>query len=284
MDTDSGHGCRTRSVADSTGGGILHSKAIRLRDKTQEGGQRLFLPRLDTLSHHQRRLWTELRTTPPRFVLYGGAALALRLKHRRPDDFSFLSAEPLDPLRLLNRIPYLRDAEVIRRGSAVLTCIVDRGGIVRVSFAGGGVSRHVDDPELAEPPGIEVASLMDLAAATAQAVQSRSSAKDYLDMDALLRLGGISLSEALGAAAAVFGDRFNPIPTLKALTFFGDGDLHRVPGPVRERLARAVDDVDPDSIPRLASRPGLRPTGEAHERSTGRVGTSRPLPVRTRRA
>ncbi|MCY3704613.1 MAG: hypothetical protein OXH08_03800 [Gammaproteobacteria bacterium] len=262
MDTDSGHGCRTRSVADSTGGGILHSKAIRLRDKTQEGGQRLFLPRLDTLSHHQRRLWTELRTTPPGFVLYGGTALALRLAHRRPDDFSFLSAEPLDPLRLLDQVPYLRDAEVIRRGSAVLTCIVDRGGIVRVSFAGGGVRRRVEDPELAEPPGVEVASVVDLAAATVQAVQSRSSAKDYLDMDAILRLGGISLSEALGAATAVFGDRFNPMLTLKALTFFGDGNLHMVPDSVRERLVRAVQEVDPDRIPQLTARPGLLPGEE----------------------
>ncbi|MDE0474279.1 MAG: hypothetical protein OXI50_06945 [Gammaproteobacteria bacterium] len=276
MDTDSGHGCRTRSVADSTGGGILHSKAIRLRDETQEGGQRLFLPRLDTLSHHQRRLWTELRTTPPRFVLYGGTALALRLAHRRPDDFSFLSAEPFDPLRLLDQVPYLRGAEVIRRGRDKLTCIVDRGGIVRVSFAGGGVRRRVEDPEFAEPPGIEVASLVDLGAATAQAVQSRSSAKDYLDMDAILRLRGISLSEALGAATAVFGDRFNPMLTLKALTFFGDGDLHTVPGSVRERLVRAVQEVDPDRIPQLIARPGLLP-GE--EPDAPRRRTMR-LPVR----
>ena len=34
---------------------------------------------------------------------------------------------------------------------------------------------------------------------------------------------------ALGAAAAVHCERFNPIPTLKALTFFGDGDLSAVP-------------------------------------------------------
>jgi len=226
----------------------------------------------------------ELGATPRGYTLYGGAALALRLKHRRPDDFSFLSAEPLDPLRLLDRIPYLRGAEVIRRGSAMLTCIVDRGGIVRVSFSGGGVCRRVEDPELADPPGIEVASMVDLAATTAQAVQSRSSAKDYVDVDALLHLGGISLSEALGAATAVFGDRFNLMLTLKALTCFGDGDLHTVPESVRQRLVRAVQDVDPDRIPRLEARPGLRPVRGPHERSAGSIGTPRRLPVRKRRA
>ena len=248
------------------------------------GRHRLFQPLLDTLSHHQRRVLAELGATPRGYTLYGGAALALRLAHRRPDDFSFLSAEQLDPLELLDQVPYLRGAEVIRRGSAVLTCIVDRGGIVRVSFAGGGVSRHVDDPELAEPPGIEVASLVDLAATMVQAVQSRSNAKDHLDVDALLRLGGISLSEALGAATAVFGDRFNPMLTLKALTFFGDGDLHTVPDSVRAQLVRAVEGVDPGGIPRLASRPGLRPAREPHGRSGGSTATVRRLPVRKRRA
>ena len=246
----------------SMGDGIPHSKAIRLRDTPQEGGQHLFLPRLDTLSHHQRRLWTELRTTPPRFVLYGGTALALRLAHRRSEDFDFFSAEPIDSMRLLDTIPYLRDAEVIRRAEDTLTCIVDRGGLVRVSFFRGLVLNRVENPESAQGTGVMIASLADLGATKAQVVQTRASAKDYLDVDALLRLGGISLSGALGAATAVFGDRFNPMLTLKALTFFGDGDLHTVPDPVRERLVRAVQQVDPDRIPQLTARPGLLPGEE----------------------
>ena len=154
---------------------------------------------------------------------------------------------------------------------------------MRVSFSGGVVRNRVEDPDLAEPPGIEVASLVDLAAATVQAVRTRSRAKDYLDIDALLRPGGISLGWALGAAAAVFGDRFDPPGALKALTFFVDGDLHKVPVSVRERLARAADEVDPDRIPRLAARPGLRPVREPHDRSAGNIRTARTLPVRKRR-
>lgn len=247
------------------------------------GRHLLFQPRLDSLSHHQRRVLAELGATPRGFVLHGGAALALRLEHRRPEEFGFLSRAPFDPLRLLAQVPYLRNADVIRRGRDRLTCLVDRGGIVRVSFSGGVVHGRVEDPELAEAPGIMVASMVDLAAATVQAVQSRSSAQDYLDVDALIRLGGVNLHRALGAANAVFGGRFDPLRALKALTFFGAGDLHRVPGPVRVRLVRAVDGVDPDNIPRWASRPGLRPAREFHERSDERLATSRPLPVRKRR-
>ena len=244
----------------------------------------LFQPRIDTFSHHQRRLLAELGSTPRGFILHGAAALALRLAHRRPDDFSFLSAEPFDPLRLLDRIPYLRDAEVIRRSRDMLTCIVDRGGIVRISFAFGGVRRRVEDPECAEPPGIEVVSVVDLGAITVHAVQGRSRAQDYLDIDALIRPGGVSLNRALGAAAAVFGDEFDLQGILKALTSFGDGDLHKVPESARERLARAAEGVDPGDLPRLASRPGLRPAREPHERSAGIIATPRRLPVRKRRA
>ncbi len=243
----------------------------------------LLRPRLDTLSHHQHRVLAELGTTPDGFVLYGGAALALRLAHRRPDEFSFLSAQPFDPLRLLDTVPYLRDAEVIRRGRDTLTCLVDRGGIVRISFAGGVVCSRVEDPDSAEPPGIRVASLVDLAATTVQAVGTRSRAKHRLDIDALLRLGGIPMRRAFGAAAAVFGDRFDLPATRTALTFFRDGDLHRVPGSVRERLARAADGVDPDRIPRLAVRPGLQPARGPYARSARDSASARSLPVRKRR-
>ncbi len=154
---------------------------------------------------------------------------------------------------------------------------------MRVSFSGGVVRNRVGDPDLAEPPGIEVASLVDLAAATVQAVQTCSRAADYLDIDALLRSGGISLGRALGAAAAVFGDRFDPPSTLKELTSFGDGDLHKVPGSVRERLTRAADELDPDRIPRLAARSGLRPARKPPARSAGNIRTARTLPVRKRR-
>ena len=242
----------------------------------------LLRPRLDTLSHHQRRVLAELGATPDGFVLYGGAALALRLAHRRPDEFSFLSAQPFDPLRLLDTVPYLRDAEVIRRGRDTLTCLVDRGGIVRVSFA-GGVSSRVEDPDFAEPPGIRVASLVDLAATTVQAVGTRSRATDHLDIDALLRLGEIPMRRAFGAAAAVFGDRFDLPATLNALTSFRDGDLHRVPGSVRKRLARAADGVDPDRLPQLAVRPGLQPARRPHARPAGDSASARSLPVRRRR-
>ena len=217
-------------------------------------------PRLDALPPPQRRLWPELRATPRRFVLYGGTAIALRLAHRRSEDFDFFSSESFDGDALLAEIPYLNDAKVLQRAKDTLTCVVDRRGPVRVSFFGGLALNRVRLPRIAEGVGIPVASLEDLGGTKAQVVQARALAKDYIDVDALMRLGGLPLAAMLGAAAAIHGELYNAMLTLKALTYFGDGDLAELPTAVRKRLTHAAATVDTASIPRYEPLPGLRPS------------------------
>lgn len=218
-----------------------------------------FTPRVDVLPPAQQRLWRELDGTPTGFVLYGGTALALRLGHRQSADFDFFSSADVDSGRLLREAPYLREAEVVQRGPDTLTCLVDRGGPVRVSFFGGLNLRRVADPDALAAPAIRIASLLDLAATKAEVVQARAAAKDYLDVDALIQRAGISLPDALGAAAAVFGPAFNPVLTVKALSFFGDGDLGTLPGEVRRRLLDAASTVDPTRLPRFDALAGVAP-------------------------
>ncbi|WP_420633478.1 hypothetical protein [Candidatus Palauibacter sp.] len=45
------------------------------------------------------------------------------------------------------------------------------------------------------------------------------------------------------------------------MSFFGDGDLSAIPGTVRARLADAVREVDPESVPHFPARPGLLAPG-----------------------
>lgn len=116
-------------------------------------------PRVDTLPRPQRQLWLELRATPSRFVLYGGTAIALWLAHRESEDFDFFSSEPLDSDALLAGIPYLNGAMVVQRARDTLTCVVDRGGPVQVSFFGGPSLNRVESPQTAEGAGILVTSL-----------------------------------------------------------------------------------------------------------------------------
>ena len=149
-------------------------------------------------------------------------------------------------------MPYLAGAEILQRSPDTLTCLVDRGGPVRVSFFGGLTLRRVADPETLAAPAIAIASLLDLAATKAEVVQARAAAKDYLDLDALVHRAGVSLPDALGAAAAV-----NPLPTVKALCFFGDGDLATLPGDVRRRLLDAASAVDLERLPRFEALAGV---------------------------
>ena len=211
-------------------------------------------PRLDILPPPQRRLWDELGTAiPSSFVLYGGTALALRLGHRNSEDFDFFSNESFVPTDLERQVPFLQASQRLQSSQNTLVSLVDREGPVKVSFFGGLSLKRVGDSEIAE--GVLIASLLDLAATKVKVVQDRAEAKDYLDLSRLLE-EGLDLGQALGAALAVYGDAFNPLLSLKALCYFEDGDLRRLPDAVKLRLASTAAAVNPDQLPRLEPRPG----------------------------
>jgi hypothetical protein len=216
----------------------------------------LFSPRLDILPAPQRRLWDELADVPPEFVLYGGTAIALYLGHRESADFDFFGDRALDANNLTLAIPFLEGATVTQREPNTLSWVVDRGGPVKVSFFGlPGVPR-LRPPSVAPDNGLRVASLLDLAGMKASVVQMRAEAKDYVDIDAMLSDGRVDLPSALASASAIYGAQFNPQVTLKALSYFDDGDLPRLPQGLRDRLARAVAAVDLDHLPVVTASKG----------------------------
>ncbi|WP_072374033.1 nucleotidyl transferase AbiEii/AbiGii toxin family protein [Hyphomicrobium sp. NDB2Meth4] len=206
-----------------------------------------FSPRLDILPSAQRRLWPDLSQTPQQFILYGGTAIALQLGHRVSVDFDFFAFADVDTTHLHLSVPYLRDAKVIQHEANTLTCLIGTDHPVKVSFFGLPKQHPVDPALFATGNNLPVASLLDLAATKMLTVQSRAQAKDYLDVDALIS-HGITLNKALAAAKKVYGAAFEPTPTLKALTYFDDGDLPSVPQDVRKRLVKASAAVDPTRL------------------------------------
>jgi len=208
-----------------------------------------FTPRLEILPPPQRRLWDELVAVPAEFALYGGTALALYLGHRQSVDFDFFGNRPLDPALLVPAVAFLAGAVVTQRAPNTFSCTVDRGGVIQLSFFGLPDLPRLAPPLIAPDNGLQVASLLDLAGTKASVVQIRAEAKDYIDIDALLNDGRIDLPTALAAARAIYGTSFNPQNTLKALSYFEDGNLRRVPQAVRDRLARAAREVDLDRLP-----------------------------------
>lgn len=214
-----------------------------------------FAPKLEILPAAQRALWPELAVIPSGFVLCGGTAIALHLGHRQSVDFDFFGAHAFDPVQLYSSVPVFNGATVLHQAANTLTCRIERGGPVIVSLFGVPSLRRVAAPLIAEDNRLRIASLLDLAGMMAAVVQQRAEAKDYIDLHALL-VADIGLPMALAAARIIYGERFNPQLTLKALSFFGDGDLPSLPGGVRERIIAAVRSTDLDRLPMLPGDDG----------------------------
>ena len=198
-----------------------------------------FQPRLDILPPPQRQLWPELSRVPAEFALYGGTALALRLGHRTSIDFDFFSSTPFDAAALQATLRWEAEAEVLQFQPNSLTVAIRRGETVKVSLFGGLSFGRVGLLEFAGDSRVRVASLLDLAATKLKAVQKRAESRDYVDLSHLMR-SGVELAQALGAAQAIYGELFNPAISLKALSFFGDGDLPRLPEEAKQFLSQAA--------------------------------------------
>jgi hypothetical protein len=210
----------------------------------------MFEPKLQILPAAQRALWAELAAIPSEFVLCGGTAIALQLGHRQSVDFAFFGSRAFGPAQLYATVPLLDGSTILQQAANTLTCRVDRTDPVIVSFFGVPTLRRVAAPLIAHDNRLRIASLLDLAGMKAAVVQQRAEAKDYVDLHALLE-AGIGLPAALAAAGVIYGDRFNPQLTLKALSFFGDGDLPLLPTSVQERIIGAVRSVNLDRLPVL---------------------------------
>ena len=217
----------------------------------------MFRPNLDILPAAQRLIWEDLNQIPRSFVLYGGTAMALRLGHRQSVDFDFFSNERFEPSNLLWSLGSLREAREDQRGNDTLSVVVDRSGPVRLSFFGEVGMNRIQDPDVAPDNRLQVASLLDLTATKLKTIQQRAEAKDYRDIAAALD-AGIDLAEAIGAATAVFGKTFNAMAALKALTYFGDGNLPSLPTRLQDRVRTSAETLKLEAVPRMVPKPGIQ--------------------------
>jgi hypothetical protein len=213
----------------------------------------VFSPRLDILPEAQGRLWPELVETSDHFTLYGGTAIALRLGHRQSIDFDFFTQETFEPRSLLEELTYLKGASVRQSSANTLSVTVDRCGPIQLSFFGKLELGQVSAEELAEGVRLKVAALIDLAGMKAAVVTQRAEVRDYLDIHALLTKAKLPLPEMLAAGAIIYGTEFNPLISLKAISYHDDPGLAELPQGVRRDLANAVRKTDPHRLPVLSA-------------------------------
>jgi len=185
-------------------------------------------------------------STPDRGTTGTIASAWARPAHFPPGDSS-------DATAATSTLPFLESAELIQAAPSTATFLVERHGRVKVSFFGGLSLGRVGDVSVCEDTTVRVASLLDLAAQKVRVVQVRAERKDYLDLMTLLQ-HGIRLPHALGAARALYPD-FAPLVSLKALSYFGDGDLERLPAETKRALSEAAAGVRTiDEVPLLSEQ------------------------------
>jgi hypothetical protein len=97
---------------------------------------------------------------------------------------------------------------------------------------------------------VVAASLLDLMGSKLKVIQQRAEKKDYLDIQKMLECG-VRLDEGLAAGRVLYGKAFQPSEALKAMTYFGDGNLREIPTNIREALIKASSSVK--SVPVLAA-------------------------------
>lgn len=206
-----------------------------------------FVPRMDILPVAQRLLWPELHAAIRLgFVLYGGTAIALRLGHRQSVDFDFFTEKPLDKASLYTAIPFLQQSTVLQDELNAFTVLVPDGGTtdqpVKVSFFGTIGFGRVGLPDTTDDGILQVAALADLMATKVKVILQRIEAKDYRDIAAMVK-AGVSLSNGLAAACAMYGHAFQPSESLKAMTYFKGGDLNTLTDEEMEILITAASAV-----------------------------------------
>jgi hypothetical protein len=207
----------------------------------------IFKPCMEILPPGQQRLWPELsQAADLGFVLYGGTAIALRLGHRPSVDFDFFSERPLDREAIRTAFPFVAQSAVLQDERNTLCLVVPYGDVehshVKVSFFGDIGFGRVGLPDRTEDGVLQVASLDDLMATKLKVILQRAEVKDYRDIATLLK-AGVSLSRGLAAARAIFGVNFQPSESLKALVYFGDGDLYNLNTAEKNTLVLAASSV-----------------------------------------
>ncbi len=208
---------------------------------------RTFKPYMNILPAAQQRLWPELsKAADLGFVLYGGTAIALRLGHRTSVDFDFFSKKPLNRDLINAAFPFLRQSTTLQDEKNAWSLSVPYGDSehshVKISFFGTIGFGRVGEPSFTEDYVLQVASLDDLMATKVKVVLQRAEAKDYQDIAAMIN-AGVSLPHGLAAACAFFGPNFQPNESLKALVYFGDGDLKALTQDEKNILVNAVEDI-----------------------------------------
>ena len=168
------------------------------------------------------------------FYLAGGTALALQIAHRRSVDFDFFAESSFNPLIVKRHMAMIGDYQVSSEQEALI--IDGRINDVRVSFFNMPFPLIAREIKLGN---LRIISKEDIAAMKLQAISSRGSRKDFIDLFFLLK--EYTLAQMLAFYEKKFGKNTENIYcVLKGLVYFADAEAKPMPSLLRRVAWREI--------------------------------------------
>ncbi|MDH4272268.1 MAG: nucleotidyl transferase AbiEii/AbiGii toxin family protein [Candidatus Aminicenantes bacterium] len=153
------------------------------------------------------------------FYLAGGTGCALHIGHRRSRDFDFFSRAEFEILPVQNT---LRNQGRFVADYSDAGTLVGRLDDTKISLF------HYPYPLLEEAVdylGVRVASLVDIGCMKIDAISSRGTKRDFVDLYFIHKTLGLDLKTFFGYFERKFGpEGFNRHHVLKSLVYFDDAD------------------------------------------------------------
>jgi hypothetical protein len=210
----------------------------------------------EILSDPQRALLAVFGPTASRYGFYlaGGTALALRLGHRRSDDFDWFSASPVEDSLALAGMIHTHLPSFVVRSYTEGTLHGESDGI-RLSFLGYRYPT-LEESEWMPEYGCRIASIPDIACMKLSAIAQRGAKRDFVDLYALLS-EGVTLSGMVGDYLRKFSIA-DPGSALIGLSYFDDAEMEPMPtlfrdwtwNGIKSGIGRALAEYLSDTGPR----------------------------------
>ena len=178
----------------------------------------------ETLAPETRRVLEKISQQPfiEDFYLVGGTALALHFGHRESIDLDFFSAQDFSLEKMKNEVSAIGQYRLTNEDDGTLDGMLDD---VKLTFI------RYEYPllfPLVDFSGVKLADERDIACMKIDAVSSRGSKKDFIDLYFLLEK--YSLPELLSFFEQKYSHiEYNRLHLLKSLAYFDDADEDVMP-------------------------------------------------------
>jgi hypothetical protein len=158
------------------------------------------------------------------FYLAGGTGCALHIGHRRSHDFDFFSGTKFENFPIQNSLRNQGQFVIDYSDSNTLVGSFNGTKISLFHYAYPLIEEAVNDL------GVRVASLVDIGCMKIDAISSRGTKRDFVDLFFILKNLGVDLKAFFGYFDRKYGpDGFNRHHVLKSLVYFEDADKEPEP-------------------------------------------------------